>query len=552
MATQATGQKLGGAFYTPPEVARPLLKWAVQSKDGLLLDPSFGEGIFLQEALFRIDALGGRGESQVYGVEIDKRACVSVFSRLGLPNLVCSDFFEISAKSFPRVSAVVGNPPFIRYHHFSGSIREKALACARRAGVNLSELASSWAPFVVHAVGFLSPGGRLAMVLPMELLHASYARPVVTFLFDHFSNLNVALFEERLFPELSQDTLLLFADGFGGKSSDLGVSRFKNIDDLEARFDNVCSAGTRINASEMKAANGRLRGHVLDPSIGQLYKFFCADQRIAPLGEFASIGIGYVTGRNDFFQLSAKESRDLDIAPRFLKKTLASPKGIVGLSFSDDDWEKLRVKGDKTYLLDIPRIPQSKLPDSIRRYIRRGREDDVHTAHKCSVRHPWYSVPHAEPADAFLSYMSGHAPRLCWNSSLVLASNSIHEVRFGRTLVLEPWKLIPTFLCTLTQLSCEIEGHPMGGGMLKLEPSEASRIMVVRPNNVRMDWEMFCDLDRLMRSKSSITATDLADDLVLAQGLHLSWTQIQVLRDGLTKLRESRRKRVARKTEVIH
>jgi hypothetical protein len=30
----------------------------------------------------------------------------------------------------------------------------------------------------------------------------------------------------------------------------------------------------------------------------------------------------------------------------------------------------------------------------------------------------------------------------------------------------------------LFQLSCEIEGHPLGGGMLKLEPREAGRIAI--------------------------------------------------------------------------
>lgn len=28
------------------------------------------------------------------------------------------------------------------------------------------------------------------------------------------------------------------------------------------------------------------------------------------------------------------------------------------------------------------------------------------------------------------------------------------------------------------QLSCEIEGHPLGGGMLKLEPREATQIVL--------------------------------------------------------------------------
>jgi hypothetical protein len=31
------------------------------------------------------------------------------------------------------------------------------------------------------------------------------------------------------------------------------------------------------------------------------------------------------------------------------------------------------------------------------------------------------------------------------------------------------------------QLSCEIEGHPLGGGMLKLEPREAGQIVLPLP-----------------------------------------------------------------------
>ncbi|MCL5884908.1 MAG: hypothetical protein M1377_06140, partial [Deltaproteobacteria bacterium] len=35
---------------------------------------------------------------------------------------------------------------------------------------------------------------------------------------------------------------------------------------------------------------------------------------------------------------------------------------------------------------------------------------------------------------------------------------------------------------SITTLSCEIEGHPLGGGMLKIEPREAQRILLPRPS----------------------------------------------------------------------
>jgi hypothetical protein len=33
----------------------------------------------------------------------------------------------------------------------------------------------------------------------------------------------------------------------------------------------------------------------------------------------------------------------------------------------------------------------------------------------------------------------------------------------------------------ITALSCELEGHPLGGGMLKLEPREAGRVVLTDP-----------------------------------------------------------------------
>ena len=36
----------------------------------------------------------------------------------------------------------------------------------------------------------------------------------------------------------------------------------------------------------------------------------------------------------------------------------------------------------------------------------------------------------------------------------------------------------------LFQLSSELEGHPLGGGMLKLEPREATRILMPHANDL--------------------------------------------------------------------
>jgi hypothetical protein len=72
--------------------------------------------------------------------------------------------------------------------------------------------------------------------------------------------------------------------------------------------------------------------------------------------------------------------------------------------------------------------------------------------------------------------MSGEGPSLVANEADCTCTNSIHAVRFLRKL--DVGNFVTRWRHSLTRLSCELEGHPLGGGMLKLEPREAARVRV--------------------------------------------------------------------------
>ena len=72
--------------------------------------------------------------------------------------------------------------------------------------------------------------------------------------------------------------------------------------------------------------------------------------------------------------------------------------------------------------------------------------------------------------------MSGVAPSLVRNSAAATCTNTLHAVhpRNGG----DGDRLLEVWDSTFVQLSCELEGHALGGGMLKLEPREAARVVV--------------------------------------------------------------------------
>lgn len=116
-------------------------------------------------------------------------------------------------------------PPFARYQRFSGSTRKRALDLCAARGAKFSGLSSAWAPFLVAAASLLRPGGRMAFVVPAEIGHAPYSAPLLGCLPGHFEVIQLIAVREKISPALSEDCWLLFAEGFGGATGEIRLSR---------------------------------------------------------------------------------------------------------------------------------------------------------------------------------------------------------------------------------------------------------------------------------------------------------------------------------------
>ncbi len=528
-----------GAYYTGEHVASFLAGWAIRAPTDTVLDPSFGGGVFLQAAATVIQQLGGR-RVQVFGVEMDIPVWSETAARLTgiIPerNLTNSDFFEIDPTPY---DAVVGNPPFVRFQSFSGIAREKALERARHQGVALPRLSSSWAPFVIHSCAMLRQGGRLAMVLPMEMWHASYARPVLEYLRKRFRSLEVLTFDERLFADISQDTVLLLANDFGNGDAELRWRNYRSASELPTQSHATTSPESRVLAAEVIASGEqRLIEEFVPEGARRLYRELSAHPRVTRLGELAKVGIGYVSGNNGFFHLSPEQARSRNIPGEYLAQAVCKGRALRGLSFTQHDWDQAAGEGDAAYLFYVPlSAPGAMLPQPVLDYIREGEQTGVHKAYKCRVREPWYAVPHVHASDGFLTYMSGRRPRLVANDGDFVAPNNLHTVRLRAARPGLARRLATAWQSSLARLSAEIEGHAMGGGMLKLEPSEAANVLLALPEKIiRADA---ASLNEQIRNGEDDAAIDEADRLVLTP-LGLSRRECLLLREAAQSMMERR------------
>jgi len=457
VASAVTAKRLG-QYFTPETIARTLVRWAVRREDDRLLDPACGDGRFLA------------AHDKSVGVDLAGDLCTVARSAAPLATIYVTDFFSWALETNERFECAAGNPPFVRYQNFNGETRENALKVAERMGVRFSGLSSSWAPFIIGAASLLKPGGRLAFVVPAEIGHAPYAAPLLEGLCAHFDEVRVIAVREKLFPRLSEDVWLLFADRFGGHTGQIGLVRWQTP--VQSRSAPQPFLG--VSLDEWRRHGRRLRKHLIAGPFLERYAAWSRRPGIVRLGDVARVGIGYVTGANEFFHLRPSLARRLHI-PR----TVLRPSIRKGEQLPPDDVRPRHVRewtkqDEQILLLDLAGM--SELPPQVARYLDTDEGRQARATYKCRNRRPWYVVPDVQVPDAFLTYMSGRDVQLVRNSAGCVCTNSVHAV-----LVKSPFlvsDLQQAWSHPLRVLSAELEGHPLGGGLLKLEPREASRVLV--------------------------------------------------------------------------
>lgn len=142
--------------------------------------------------------------------------------------------------------------------------------------------------------------------------------------------------------------------------------------------------------------------------------------------------------------------------------------------------------------------------------------------------------------------MNEATPQLAANPAGLHYLNSIHGVYLhdGHGDLAEVLPLAA--LNSVTSLSAEVTGRAYGGGVLKMEPREAAKLLVPSPSLVRERHQQLADL--LPHARALLLAGDLAGARTLVDGVLLvsdPEEQIQAVRDAHAALSDRRRARTS-------
>lgn len=539
---EPTQQKLRGGYYTPVTVARYLCEWALRQGGEKILEPSVGDGNFiaaLSDAVFQKKL----GEPvAVTAVELDpgeiakarSRARKLEGARVSFRN---ADFFTAYGHLPRDFDVVVGNPPFIRFQHFDANSRECAFAHLRQHGYRPTKLANAWAGFVQLSVELLRPGGRLAMVIPAELLQVKYAEELRERLTQMFDHLVIVTFKHLVFEGIQQEVVLLLAEGKRvgpGDHSLVHTLEFDDADTLSA----VDSISKAIAHAPDKHARRDVKWTALflpDRTFASLESAYRANG-IVPLGELADVDVGIVTGRNSFFVVDRDQAERIGVNG-YSQPLVGRTSSLRSIRFDDADFE---IHGEKhpSVLIDLNGVPEEELSHSTKAYIKQGEAAGVNRGYKCRIRRRWYDVPSIYVPDAFLFRQIHDAPLLVANDAGATSTDTIHRVRFKREMSAQT--LAAAFCNSLTFGWAEVCGRSYGGGVLELEPREAEELPIPLDAAEAMDEDR---LDTILRERGVAAALDYADPILLGDGLGLSLSEIETVRASWVQLRDRRKNR---------
>ena len=534
-----TPTKLRGGYYTHPDIAAFLARWVLDANPISILEPSAGDGVFLGA----LASMGAPSLKSVFSCEIDAREAEKTKAQsLLLPkvkvNVVVGDFLRWSLNHLGEsylFDGVLGNPPYIRYQYLSEEQQQCAEGIFARSQLTFTRHTNAWVPFVVASMDHLRPGGRLAMVIPTEILHLPHSRSLRRYLITQCSRVTVIDPTELWFDGVLQGVILLLAEkkqSESERSEGIGIINVPSRRFLSEPPDHLLEHVDWVNGDSI---HGKWMKALLTTRERELLDEIGASGKVKKFNELAKVDVGIVTGANSFFLVpdSVVEEHGLE---RWAHPMFGRSSHVRGVIYDDDTHTENKRIGLPANFLWFGDVNEKELPVNVQKYIELGEQQNLHTRYKCRIRSPWYAVPSVFSAPVGMLKRSHHFPRLILNRMNALTTDTSYRVWPKANVSAEA--LGASFVNSLTALSAELEGRHYGGGVLELVPSEIEELIIPRPEP-DMALEM---LHAMLRKEHDPDAIMAIQDRAILQSVGLTKTQCDDLRTAWIRLRKRRQR----------
>lgn len=503
-------QKLRGAYYTPLQLADAMAELFASQNIATILEPSCGDGVFL-DALQNLNLLDKVDKLTAVEIETDEAKKVrDRYSEFEQIEVCTEDFFDFYDRVLGKeqYDLILGNPPYIRYQYLTESQREMQSQILTSHGMKANKLINAWVAFIVACVQLLSSNGKIAFVIPAEILQVAYAEDLRLYLSNNLAKITLITFEQLVFPDIEQEVVVFI----GEKGEEEKGIRIIEMSDLGgfAKLDL-----SQNGFQKMRHVKEKWTKYFISSDEMALIQRLRTDKRFAKFSEYGTINVGITTGNNSYFSITKETSDQYHLNGTTLP-LIGRSSHAHGIYFTEEDWKKNKAAGKRAQLINFPDIPYDEYPQSYKDYITFGEANGEHEGYKCSIRDRWYIVPSVWIPDAFFLRRNNLYPKFVLNKCNAVSTDTMHRMKFNANV--EPENILLAYYNSISFAFTEICGRSYGGGVLEILPGEMGNILIPKVGKIDPELrnKLLKHIDTIVRNDEDIEiALDIVDKELL-------------------------------------
>ena len=509
-------QKLRGSYYTPIQLAEAMVELFASQNISTILEPSCGDGVVIgslknQGFLSKIKMLTA--------IEIDPDEAKKVrnrYSDFGQVEVYTEDFFNYYNRALGKecFDLILGNPPYIRYQYLKESQREIQSEILTSHGMKANKLINAWVAFIVACVQLLSENGKIAFVIPAEILQVSYAEDLRLYLANNLAKITLITFEQLVFPDIEQEVVVFIGEK-GKEEKGIRIIEMNNLDDfIKLKLE-------KNSFQKLQHVKEKWTKYFLTKDEMALIQELRSDKRFAKFSEYGLINVGITTGNNSYFSVTEKTAEKYDLSEATLP-LLGRSSHAHGIFFTLENWESNKRGGKRARLISFPDIPYEEYPDGYKQYIMLGEKNGEHKGYKCSIRDRWYIVPSVWVPDAFFLRRNNLYPKFVLNRCNAVSTDTMHRMKFNDGI--EPENILLSYYNSISFAFTEICGRSYGGGVLEILPGEVGNILLPKIESIAPEIreKLLAYIDFVVCNDENIEkALDVVDEELLIKSLKI-------------------------------
>jgi len=524
-------KELLGQVDTPPEIADLIAELCIHSSTDKVIDPCFGDGVFLLASLKRLKALSRESESTIcdklFGLEIDPELFLRGLKNLidfsgssKLKNLFNGDFFDY--KDFTgHFDVGIMNPPYIRQEDLTNNVSflnkiEIRRKCLEESNVKISKKSNAYVYFFVHLTKFLKEGGCLGAITSNTWLDTDFGRYLQKFFLDRFHIKYIIDFSKDVFPEEAVESCIVVMQKNSSAPFEPNIARFVRIKrKLPSRrvVELINSSNKDFEDQDIRVTTRKQTDLALDSKWGKYlyaprtYLRILRSQLLVPLSTLADISRGFTSHCNKFFMPSEETINTYGIERQYLTDIVKSPKDISSFNTLHG------VRLSKILIINKGKSELRSLGHTgVLKYINNWEKQLMEKPEKRSLKNrisedndKWFTLPPPKRGPIIFSYIIRKSKYFLLNSKNYVVQDNFYNIVPKDDS--DGLLLFGVLNSTVTRLLIEMSGRRHGRGLLKTQVYEIESLPVLDVR--RIPRELKVVISSLSKELSQIELKDI-------------------------------------------